>query len=181
RPTTSAASSRTAPTGAASPMSQAWLPPATRRTRCGTTSPTKTIGPASAVAEPASSTTAERTRVRPSRTRCPRPRATSSPRASRSSARVEVTAATAPTARNGASVTSASAPRAASEPTTQNRYAANASWSRTTTTVITEVRPAVIAAPASARAVGAAPCRPAEPITCTSAAASAAPPSANQT
>ena len=52
RPTTSAATSRAAPATAENGSSQRWSVPTSSRHRCGTTSPTKAIGPATAVAAP---------------------------------------------------------------------------------------------------------------------------------
>ncbi len=62
-------------------MIQRWSGPTIQRTACGTISPTNEIGPARAVALPASSITATTASTRVRSTRAPRAEARSSPSA----------------------------------------------------------------------------------------------------
>ncbi|MCO5561385.1 hypothetical protein L7F22_015006 [Adiantum nelumboides] len=102
RPRTSAASSRTGPASAASGSTTRWSVPARRRTRCGTASPRKAIGPAAAVAAPASTTRATPHTARSVPTARPNDRATSSPSASALSRGPQVRASASPATTNGA-------------------------------------------------------------------------------
>ena len=151
------------------------------RATCGTTSPTKTIGPQAAVAAPARTATTPNAAARVRPTRWPRPRAVSSPRARPLRTRPKASDATRPTARNGATPARIGAYRPASEPTCQNRSSFRVSMWVSTIPVVTEASPAVTAAPARASLTGVAPSRPSDATAYTSTIAAIAPAKANQT
>ncbi|ABY25058.1 hypothetical protein RSal33209_3348 [Renibacterium salmoninarum ATCC 33209] len=104
RPKTSALSIITGEISKTVGSSTRWSGPTSIRAMCGTARPIKAIGPAAAVAAPASSTTAMATQNRVARSDTPSACAASSPNASAFSGRASSKAITTPTTANGNSV-----------------------------------------------------------------------------
>ena len=175
RPTTSAAVSRIAPTRVEKGSSQRWSIPTSSRQTCGTTSPTKPIGPATAVAAPQSNTAPAAAISRVVATRSPSPAATSSPSASEFSPRAEAKQITAPTSRNGSTrLIEANVPPP-TPPICQKRNSFITSIRGSRMALTNELNAAAVAAPASASLSGVAPPRPREPTEYTKTADTAAP------
>ena len=121
RPTTSAASNRTGPATRETASSLRWSAPRASRSTCGTTSPTKEIGPTAAVDAPHSRVIEVSASARARLGLTPSALACSSPSAKALSVSPEARASTSPTTRKGATHTSSTASRSASEPRTQKR------------------------------------------------------------
>ncbi|OUD90441.1 hypothetical protein CMMCAS05_11655 [Clavibacter michiganensis subsp. michiganensis] len=180
RPTMSAASSSTGASTIVYARIQRWSGPTIQRAMCGIISPTNAIGPAIAVAPPASSVTATTATARTTTTFAPRDRARSSPSATASRLRAMRAASRTPAARKGATGRSASQPRSCSEPDSHARIALKPCGSASSMPEVMPARTAPRATPASVRRTGSPPPRPADPTTYTTTAATSAPPKANQ-
>ena len=121
RPKISEASTSTGPYTSDSGSTRAISEPTSRRTTCGTTRPTKPIGPATAVAAPHSAIIAIIVAPRTIVTGTPRPAAASSPSARARRGPISINDSTKPNATKGSADSTCSKVRFSSEPTTQKR------------------------------------------------------------
>src|SRR5690606_4217522 len=133
RPATSAASISAGDRTAQYGNSQRRSEPVRARTRCGTISPTKMIGPQAAVAAPHSSVIVTMAAARARAGSAPSARAESSPIAIAFSGRASSSAAARPAATNGRTRTMVWFCAAASDPTVQNRMRSRDAVSRSCT------------------------------------------------
>ena len=163
RPTTSASVSSAAPPRADSTSSRRLSGPMSMRTAWGTMSPTKPIGPTSAVVVAQAMTPAAEASRRVRMTLTPSPVAISSPSARELSGRATTTASTPAATRKGAPAASDSHVPRPTEPTCQTRKSFRP-WARgSMIALMSELMAALVATPARASLTGVAPPGPVEP------------------